>query len=44
MARVLQTEGDETRVTAVDANGTEVDILLKGELERFEKETGVRDG
>jgi nitrate reductase (NAD(P)H) len=42
MARVLQTEGNETEVKGVDANKTGEDIMLKGELDRFEKESDGR--
>ncbi|KAH6847775.1 hypothetical protein B0I37DRAFT_151208 [Chaetomium sp. MPI-CAGE-AT-0009] len=41
MAAVLQHRGDRTEVRPVDANRAEGDILLKGVLDRFERE---RDG
>lgn len=38
MARIVQA-GDRTQVRAVDANKSEEDILLKGDLDRFERES-----
>jgi len=32
IVRFLETEGDNTRVTAIDANRSEADMLLRGAL------------
>ena len=37
IARVLETEGDETQIAVIDANKSEADILLKEELDRLQK-------
>ncbi|KAF2124682.1 hypothetical protein P153DRAFT_301773 [Dothidotthia symphoricarpi CBS 119687] len=42
IARALLSSGDETQIRVVDANKTESDILLKEELDKFEKESGGR--
>jgi nitrate reductase (NAD(P)H) len=42
MKRIVETKGDETEVRGVDANRTEGDILLKGELDAFESESDGR--
>lgn len=42
MARIVQEAGNETQVRAVDANKSEEDILLKEDLDRFEKESEGR--
>lgn len=39
IARILLTQGDMTELRIVDANKTEGDILLKGELERFQRDS-----
>lgn len=39
IARILLSEKDTTRIKVVDANKTETDILLKEELDQFEKES-----
>lgn len=38
LARILLSKGDETKIRVVDANKSEADILLKGELDDFEKQ------
>lgn len=38
IARILETEGDDTHIAVVDANKSEEDILLKDELEKLQKE------
>ncbi len=38
IARVLETEGDDTQIAVIDANKSEADILLKEELESLQKE------
>ena len=38
IARILETEGDDTQIRVVDANKSEADILLKDELEKLQKE------
>jgi nitrate reductase (NAD(P)H) len=42
IARALLDSGDKTEIRVVDANKSEKDILLKEELEKFEKESGGR--
>ncbi|KAJ4118739.1 hypothetical protein NW768_010800 [Fusarium equiseti] len=37
IARILLSNGDKTKIKVVDANKTEADILLKKELDEFEK-------
>jgi nitrate reductase (NAD(P)H) len=39
IARIAVTKGDNIQVRVVDANKSERDILLKDELERFERQT-----
>ncbi|KLP17129.1 Uncharacterized protein LW94_12112 [Fusarium fujikuroi] len=39
LARVLLSNNDKTEIRVVDANKTEADILLKEELEEFEKKS-----
>ncbi|KAF2272837.1 uncharacterized protein EI97DRAFT_197518 [Westerdykella ornata] len=39
IARILLSEKDTTRINVVDANKTEADILLKDELDQFEKKS-----
>ncbi|KAF9884796.1 hypothetical protein FE257_001212 [Aspergillus nanangensis] len=38
IARILLTEGDETKIRVVDANKTEDDILMREELDAFARE------
>lgn len=40
IARVLETEGDDTQIAVVDANKSEADILLREELDSFQKKHG----
>ncbi|KAL4925798.1 cytochrome b5 reductase family protein [Aspergillus undulatus] len=39
LARILLTDGDDREIQVVDANKTPDDILLRSELDRFEKES-----
>lgn len=39
IARILLSDGDKTELRVVDANKTEEDILLRGELDRLERDS-----
>lgn len=39
IARILLTKGDKTQLRVVDANKSEQDILLRGELDRLERDS-----